>query len=84
MTGQVERRAQSPGRLVWARLLREALDLQQRWAASSTPSMDERGWLIRKELPAQLKSALPALSLPLSVILMFPVCEHDRRAWRIR
>ncbi|MEY9967519.1 hypothetical protein ABIA33_005590 [Streptacidiphilus sp. MAP12-16] len=48
-------------------LWRQALDLQQLWTAGRTPDMDERGRLIRRELPANIRSALPDLAAALGV-----------------
>ncbi|WP_034092962.1 MrcB family domain-containing protein [Streptacidiphilus albus] len=48
-------------------LWRETLDLQQLWTAGTTPAMEERGRLIRRELPERLKGALPQLASALGV-----------------
>ncbi|MCL6293300.1 DUF3578 domain-containing protein [Streptomyces sp. 43Y-GA-1] len=48
-------------------LLREVLDLQQSWTAKKNPEMDERGFLITSQLPAELRKSLPLLASVLGV-----------------
>lgn len=48
-------------------LWREALDLQQLWTARTTPAMEERGRLIRRQLPEKLRAVLPQLASALGV-----------------